>query len=337
MNFYAYKFPGTSKPVTGMGPTLTGSLAGSGFAIAPFSGDSMATIMIRGERRFPLRDLNTLARLGADDTIYKFPSASTTRESHSKEVESIVSKIKEGKLTKAIATRCIVDDVDIDICATFLNLCESYPEAFVFCFHTPATGTWIGASPELLLTSRAGQMKSMALAGTRKAFTGGDWDHKNIEEQRIVADYICRSMCEYGFSPRMQPTMTLVAGPVEHLMTLISASTVGHSADDILRFAEAISPTPALCGHPRDDAYRAIGDAEDFQRAYYGGFCGPVEADGSMSLYVNLRSMWIEKGRYCIYAGGGITEDSVADDEWTETENKASTLLSKLRWPTDPN
>ena len=52
--------------------------------------------------------------------------------------------------------------------------------------------------------------------------------------------------------------------------------------------------------------------------------------DTEADFFVNLRSMRVEPRRVCIYAGGGITIDSVAADEWDETERKASTLINAL-------
>ena len=49
------------------------------------------------------------------------------------------------------------------------------------------------------------------------------------------------------------------------------------------------------------------------------------------SFFVNLRSLQITPSYYTIFAGGGITPDSVALDEWEETEIKASTLLNLIK------
>jgi isochorismate synthase len=70
---------------------------------------------------------------------------------------------------------------------------------------------------------------------------------------------------------------------------------------------------------------------EAHSREYYTGFLGPVGLDDHMQLYVNLRCMKVLKDRLILYVGGGITHDSIAEDEWEETEIKADTLLSVLR------
>lgn len=77
---------------------------------------------------------------------------------------------------------------------------------------------------------------------------------------------------------------------------------------------------------PTTEAMALIEANESFERAYYGGYCGPCEADGDFRLYVNLRSGWFEPYRFCLMAGGGIMPESDADSEWEETERKMDTL-----------
>ena len=95
-------------------------------------------------------------------------SGSTTREQHRMEVERIVTEVKSGNLIKAVAARQLVMESEFSLSNTFLRLCLEYPEAFIFCFGSEATGIWLGASPETLVAGQRGLLTSMALAGTKK-------------------------------------------------------------------------------------------------------------------------------------------------------------------------
>jgi len=160
------------------------------------------------------------------------------------------------------------------------------------------TGTWIGASPETLLIKKGDSLISMALAGTRPAGTNGEWDKKNIEEQRIVSCFISDKLIENGFMPHPGNTHTYTAGPVEHIRTVFTARDAVSDKDaclhKALKTAFDLSPTPALAGYPRPESMKAIKAYEDFERGYYGGFCGPVTAGGDFSFFVNLRSARIQ-------------------------------------------
>ncbi len=99
----------------------------------------------------------------------------------------------------------------------------------------------------------------------------------------------------------------------------------------VAELALRLSPTPALCGFPVESAMRIIDVCENFDRSYYGGFCGPYQNEGDFNFFVNLRSLRLTPAGCALYAGGGINEMSAPDDEWLETENKLSTLLRCLQ------
>ena len=47
-------------------------------------------------------------------------------------------------------------------------------------------------------------------------------------------------------------------------------------------------------------------------------------------LYVNLRCMKLTAGIASIFVGGGITKDSIPEQEWQETIAKSKTMLGIL-------
>jgi isochorismate synthase len=73
-----------------------------------------------------------------------------------------------------------------------------------------------------------------------------------------------------------------------------------------------------------------IRSTEKHDRGYYTGFLGPVGLGDLIQLYVNLRCLQVFDDRLVLYIGGGITHDSIPEEEWEETEIKAETLLSVL-------
>ena len=275
------------------------------------------------------------SRLSPEKTLLP---ESTTRENHRKEVDAIVESLR-GNSGKTVAARAIRIERVTDVDATFRILCEDYPDAFVFCFSTPDTGTWIGASPELLLKKENSNIQTMALAGTRPSGTDGEWDMKNREEQEMVTHFIESCLSTRCNGIKTGKTYTKQAGSVEHICTPISAilhahGDHSHDEDTYQTLGELLcdlSPTPALCGSDREASMRLIERLEDFDREMYGGFCGPCDIDGKTEIYVNLRSAKCSDTATCVYAGGGITHLSRADEEWNETEIKSRTIINKLK------
>ena len=89
---------------------------------------------------------------------------------------------------------------------------------------------------------------------------------------------------------------------------------------------KVLHPTPAVCGLPKEEAYRFILQNEGYDRRYYSGFIGWLDPEGRTDIYVNLRCMHIEDEQLTLYAGGGLLASSELNDEWLETEKKLQTI-----------
>ena len=107
---------------------------------------------------------------------------------------------------------------------------------------------------------------------------------------------------------------------------------------------ENLSPTPALCGLPRQDAVRDIVMNEYHERICYGGYVA-VKTGSHIRAYANLRCSMVAPGYfedgaegwlYNLYSGGGITSMSKIDDEWKEAMTKCRALLSAVTGDPSP-
>lgn len=222
-----------------------------------------------------------------------------------------------------------------DLIQLFINASENYPEANVFLFSTPESGTWIGVSPELLLAADKDRIFTMALAGTRiRNYKQSDrkWDAKNLKEQEIVKSEILKNFNKADLNACVSPLYTRPAGKVEHLCNDISAPRpTEYHVHELMELASYLSPTPALGGYPRKFALDFISKWERYQRSYYGGFLGIVSEE-NLRLIVNLRSAQLfPKNKFArLHAGGGITSLSVPESELREIEIKMMTLSNIL-------
>lgn len=293
-----------------------------GFVIAPFMNpaDNIYTIPPDTALATPI--------IRADENPETLP-LSTTPDQHRREVEAIIRRVSISG-GKTVAARISRIDGAIDLEESFSALCRAYPDAFIYMFHTERTGTWIGATPELLLNKVCSTLYTMALAGTRPTDSSGGWDHKNIEEQSLVTDFIISVLKPYSSSICIGNTFTKKAGPVEHICTPITAFLDNYT--NPVSILGHLSPTPAVCGSDRQDSLETIMEFEHFSRGMYGGFCGPSYAAGDFTLFVTLRCAQCSADAISIYTGGGITPLSDPDSEWTETELKASTLKNILKF-----
>ncbi|MDE5662226.1 MAG: chorismate-binding protein [Muribaculaceae bacterium] len=205
-----------------------------------------------------------------------------------------------------------------------------FGDMFCFLFYHPSAGYWMGASPELLLhTDNACQGRTLALAGTRRIGDGaGQWSRKNIEEHRFVVRGIEKSLSGIaGLDIAVGETGNFVYGAIEQLCTYVGLSAA--AGLPVGRIVEAIHPTAAVCGYPRETAMTEIDSVEQWPRNCYGGLVSVPDGDG-VSVYVILRCVHFDSERWAVYSGSGITGESDPADEWAETESKARPLLDIL-------
>jgi isochorismate synthase len=209
----------------------------------------------------------------------------------------------------------------------FRSLTEKYPQAFVYLISSPHFGTWIGATPEILLERKGLEIKTVALASTKASNEESEWTSKELAEHQFVvealAEVLNRNNC---FSIEKDGPKEHQAGPVKHLITRFSALL---SQPNAWQLAMDLHPTPAVCGTPRMAAMDLLLSREMHDRELYTGMIGVFGEQAN--LFVNLRCARLTEKMAYLFLGGGYTIESIPDLEWEETENKAKTLLNVMR------
>ena len=330
VNRFKYRLPNSPDIISGGSERIIKGFA-KGFVIAPFGEPE------KGLMTIPYDIINPDSKIEPEKS---FIPSSTSKKDYEEEVYQIIQALGNNR-GKIVAARTIRIYTKIDLNATFDNLCVAYPDAFVFLFSTPLTGTWIGASPELLLRKEGDFISTMALAGTRPSSElAEEWDVKNRDEQAMVTEFIMNSLMRHCGMVTAGKTYTKKAGTIEHICTPISAYMPPSYLSDeyeesysnrLRRLLTELSPTPALCGSDRSFSLDIIRKHEKFPREMYGGFCGPNDIEGVTAFFVNLRSAKVSKDAVGVYAGGGITPLSSPAKEWQETELKSKTIINNLK------
>ena len=256
------------------------------------------------------------------------------------------AQIADGNFRKLVLARCdkVSGCPSLDAEQLFLRACRLYPRLFVALVSTPFSGTWLMATPEILLEGSDSAWRTIALAGTmqlhdeqlafdtplRSASEAQEeqahiaWNSKNIQEQRYVATYVIETLEQFASRIDEEGPRTVRAGHLVHLrsdfnFTLPDTNHLGS-------LLQALHPTPAVCGLPKREAWQFILRNEYAPRRYYSGFAGMLQPTGDTHLYVSLRCMEILQDHCLLYAGGGLLRDSVEQQEWEETEAKMQTM-----------
>lgn len=251
-------------------------------------------------------------------------------DSYRKDFECFHQAIEEGRFAKLVlartSTRELPEEADTE--KLFLEACRRFPRAMVMLFSTYQSGTWLIASPEILLDRQDGHLCTMALAGTMPYAEGlPEWTEKNKHEQNIVERYIEEIVTSLSTQVIKDGPRTVRAGSLFHLRT-----DFRFRAEDNFPIGQLVAklhPTPAVSGLPKAEAWKFVIENETTNRRYYSGFAGPLNVLGETHLYVSLRCMNINGSILTSYAGGGLMPESNVDDEWKETEMKMLALSTR--------
>ncbi len=263
---------------------------------------------------------------------FSFPETDLDRERHLELIANAKSMILDKQARKIVVSRKKeVQLKTIDFEVLIDKLLNLYPQTFRYLWYHPSTGIWCGVSPELLVKTDGIEFSTMSLAGTKK-YNGSmppKWTVKEKNEQQFVTDAIVTSLQKVASALRISKTVTHRAGSVTHLRTDITGILKKGKAT-LASISASLHPTPAVCGTPQKNAQNFIKEHEGYDREFYTGYIGAIDDGAPSELYVNLRCVKIMDDRGYLYVGGGITEDSNAEDEWEETKNKLQSMLQVL-------
>lgn len=320
--------------------SLTALDGQSGFVIAPFNiGADTPLLLLHPDQTRQLSLTGGMVDVSDTDnltvvtghhspTLAKQPPRNQYRESFA----CFHSALLEGQFEKLVLSRCLPlpNDGTSSPFELFFRACQRYPRLFIALISTPQSGTWLTATPEILLEGKAGQWRTIALAGTIKlegeGLTGegenARWSTKNIQEQRYVATYLAQQLKPFASSLHEEGPRTVRAANLIHLRSDFIFTLFNHAR--VGELLQALHPTPAVCGLPKQEAFDFIIHNEPTPRLYYSGFMGPLNPE--THLYVTLRCMHICPPEYRLYAGGGILKESTEQQEWLETEAKMDTM-----------
>ncbi|MCR3750342.1 isochorismate synthase [Lentzea californiensis] len=258
--------------------------------------------------------------------------------------------IGEGALRKVVLARCLELEADeaVPVPALLSRLVHADPAAHAFAVDVSAPGdpaprTLVGASPELLVTRRGDTVTSNPLAGSVPRVADEGENRRRVaallksEKDRAEHAYVSAQVAEVLGRSCVElnaPAEPVVIGTPT--MWHLSTTVTGRLADpadpgsSALALAEALHPTPAVCGVPVDHARDAIAGIEAADRGYYSGLVGWTDARGDGEWVVTIRNAEVCDRTVRLFAGAGIVAGSDPRAELAETSAKFRTMLRAL-------
>ncbi len=269
------------------------------------------------------------------------PSGSAVSEFPETDFITAVEKAKryilEGDIMQVVLSQRTSKPYSASPLALYRALRSLNPSPYMFNYHLGDFHI-VGASPEILVRLEKDTVTVRPIAGTRPR--GQDKqadlelaadllaDPKERAEHIMLMDLGRNDIGRVARTGSVKVTENMQIEYYSHVMHIVS-NVEGKlkpdlTAIDVLR---ATFPAGTVSGAPKVRAMEIIDELEISKRGIYAGAVGYLGFNGDMDLAIAIRTGLIKDGILHVQAGAGIVADSVPQNEWIETCNKARALM----------
>jgi anthranilate synthase component 1 len=275
------------------------------------------------------RDLGEAAPVG--EAVSNF-----TPDGYRAAVEKAKDYIRAGDIFQVVPSQRWTQSFEAPPFAFYRSLRRTNPSPFLFFFNFGGFQV-VGASPEILVRLREGEVTIRPIAGTRKRGATPEEDRaleadlladpKERAEHLMLLDLGRNDVGRVAKLGTVRPTEQFIVERYSHVMHIVS-NVVGQIAEgqDALSALLAGMPAGTVSGAPKVRAMEIIDELEPEKRGIYGGGIGYFAANGEMDFCIALRTAVLKDDKLYIQAGGGVVYDSDPEAEYQETVNKSKAL-----------
>ncbi|MFV8828368.1 anthranilate synthase component I [Alkalihalobacterium sp. APHAB7] len=275
------------------------------------------------------------------DVSFEQVRSNYKKEQFLSDVEKIKEYIRAGDVFQAVLSQRFEVDIDVSGLDIYRVLSMVNPSPYLFYIKIGGNEI-IGSSPERLVQIQDGHMEIHPIAGTRPR-------GKSVEEDQVLAQDLLSDekeraehymlvdlarndigrVAEYG---SVETPVLLEVGNFSHVMHIISKVT-GRLQEGIhpLQAFSSSFPAGTVSGAPKIRAMEILKEIEPTERGIYAGAIGYFGFDGNIDSCIAIRTLVIKNKKAYVQAGAGIVADSIPENEYEETRNKAKALLHAVQ------
>ncbi len=280
-----------------------------------------------------------------DDSFGEFHSSEIIPNMDKEKFSDIVNKAKklihDGDIFQVVLSRKFAFDVSGDNLTLYKTLRKLNHSPYMYHLKQDSK-TIIGASPEMLVRITNDKVETFPIAGTRKITDNEEKnnqlskelidDEKELAEHTMLVDLgrnDIGKVCKYG---TVHPESLMQIKRFSHVQHIVS-HVVGNLSpeNDMFDAFQAVFPAGTVSGAPKVRAMQIIDDLETEVRGPYAGAVGYFSYNGCCDFAIAIRSIFIENDKGFVQSGAGIVSDSIAENEFKETEHKAGAMLQALK------
>ena len=251
-------------------------------------------------------------------------------------VEKAKKLIREGDMFQCVLSQRFSADFEGDPLDYYRNLRVTNPSNYLY-FYDFGDYQIIGASPESLVSVKKGEVTTNPIAGTRPRGATEEEDQalahellhdiKETAEHRMLVDLGRNDIGKIAQNGTVEVTKYMEVEYfryVMHLTSVVKGQLLPHlTALDALK---STLPAGTVSGAPKIRAMRRIYELEQEKRGVYAGAIGYLSATGDMDFAIAIRTMILKNQKAYVQAGAGIVYDSIPENEFYETINKAKSM-----------
>ena len=251
-------------------------------------------------------------------------------------VDQAKKLIREGDMFQCVLSQRFSADFEGDPLDYYRNLRVTNPSNYLY-FYDFGDYQIIGASPESLVSVKKGEVTTNPIAGTRPRGATEEEDQalahellhdiKETAEHRMLVDLGRNDIGKIAQNGTVEVTKYMEVEYFRYVMHLTSV-VKGQLRPNLtaLDALKATLPAGTVSGAPKIRAMRRIYELEQEKRGVYAGAIGYLSATGDMDFAIAIRTMILKNQKAYVQAGAGIVYDSVPENEFYETINKAKSM-----------
>ena len=260
-------------------------------------------------------------------------------------VDKAKEYIKEGDIFQVVLSNRFEAEFEGSLLNAYRYLRTVNPSPYMFYFSSDEMEI-AGASPETLVKLNGNELFTFPLAGTRPR--GKDekedmrleieliQDRKELAEHNMLVDLGRNDLGKISKFGTVEVEKYMSVEKFSHVMH-IGSTVKGIIKDDknALDAIYAVLPAGTLSGAPKIRAMEIINELENNKRGIYGGAIGYIDLRGNLDTCIAIRIAYKKNGKVFIRSGAGIVYDSVSENEYTETLNKARAVIDAVKFSSE--
>jgi anthranilate synthase component 1 len=269
-------------------------------------------------------------------------SSNFTKQGFMDAVNSVKEYIRAGDVFQTVLSQRFAVELEMEPFNIYRTLRLVNPSPYLYYLDLGDGYQLVGSSPERLVQLENGRVETNPIAGTRHRGKTTEEDEalaaelladeKERAEHHMLLDLGRNDIGRISKFGSVRVSKKMEIERFSHVMHIVSTVEGEMRQDkDAVECLFSCFPAGTVSGAPKLRAIEIIAELEQEARNAYAGAIGYFSFSGNMDTCITIRTIVCHQGKAYVQAGAGIVADSVPENEYHETRNKASAMLVAIQ------